>query len=111
VSKRRDEDISAVACGLHVALEDGVVAAARLAYGGMAATPKRAVKAEAALLGRPWTEATVAEAAAALGSDFSPLTDWRASAGYRAMVARNMLRRFWLESAGAPVRLRRELAG
>jgi len=88
-----------------------VVTEARLAYGGMAATPKRAAKAEAALLGRPWTEATVAEAGVALGDDFKPLTDWRASAGYRAMVARNLLRRFWLESAGTPVRLRRELVG
>ncbi len=67
VSKRRDEDISAVACGFHVGLENGVVTEARLAYGGMAATPKRAAKAEAALLGRPWTEATVVEAGAALG--------------------------------------------
>jgi xanthine dehydrogenase small subunit len=111
VSKRRDEDSSAGACGLHVALVDGVVKAARLAYGGMAATPKRAAKAEAALVGLPWTEATVAEAGAALGSDFTPLTDWRASAEYRAMVARNLLRRFWLESAGTPLRLKRELAG
>jgi xanthine dehydrogenase small subunit len=111
VTKRRDEDISAVACGFQVTLAGGVVSAARLAYGGMAATPKRAAKAEAALLGRPWIEATVAEAAAALAEDFSPLSDWRASAEYRAMVARNLLSRFWLESTGTPVRLQRELAG
>jgi xanthine dehydrogenase small subunit len=104
VTKRRDEDISAVACGFQVTLAGGVVSAARLAYGGMAATPKRAAKAEAALLGRPWIEATVAEAAAALAEDFSPLSDWRASAEYRAMVARNLLSRFWLESTGTPVR-------
>jgi xanthine dehydrogenase small subunit len=111
VTKRRDEDIAAVGCGFQVTVVDGLVTAARLAYGGMAATPKRAAKAEAALLRRPWTEATIAEAGAALAADFSPLTDWRASAEYRAMVARNMLRRFYLESAGAPVRLRRELVG
>jgi len=111
VSKRRDEDITAVACGFHVALVDGVVTAARLAYGGMAATPKRAAGAEAALVGRPWSEATVAAAERALAEDFAPLSDWRASAEYRALVARNLLRRFWLENAGVPVRLRRELAG
>jgi xanthine dehydrogenase small subunit len=109
VSKRRDEDISAVACGFLVTIEGGVVTLARLVYGGMAATPKRAAKAEASLLGRPWTAETVAEAEAALAEDFTPLTDWRATASYRAMLARNLLRRFWLESAGAPVRLRREL--
>jgi xanthine dehydrogenase small subunit len=109
VTKRREEDISAVACGFHVSLENGVVTLARLAYGGMAAIPKRAAQAEAALVGRPWTVETVAEAEAALAEDFTPLTDWRATASYRAMLARNLLRRFWLESAGAPVRLRREL--
>ncbi len=108
VTKRRDEDISAVACGFHVEIDGGRVAAARLAFGGMAATPKRAAAAEAALVGQPWTSETVEAAAAAMAQDFQPLTDWRASAGYRARVAANLLRRFWLETAGEPVRLVRE---
>ena len=109
VTKRRDEDISAVACGFHVALRDGVVETARLAFGGMAATPKRAARVEAALTGKPWTLETVARAEALFAEDFAPITDWRASADYRARVARNLLRRFYLESTGEPVRLAREV--
>jgi xanthine dehydrogenase small subunit len=110
ITKRRDEDISAVACGFHVALKDGTVETARLAFGGMAATPKRAAGAEAALVGQPWTLATVVRAEAALAGDFQPITDWRASADYRALAARNLVRRFYLESTGEPVRLAREVA-
>jgi xanthine dehydrogenase small subunit len=100
VSKRRDQDISAVAAGFRVRVEAGAVAEARLAYGGMAAVPKRASAAEAALLGRPWTVETVTAAMAALDRDFSPLTDMRASAAYRMLVARNLLMRFYLETTG-----------
>lgn len=110
ITKRRDEDISAVAAGFHVAVENGTVTTARLAYGGMAATPKRAANAEAALVGRPWTLDTVARAEAAFAEDFTPLTDWRASADYRARVARNLLRRFYLESTGETAQLKREVA-
>ncbi len=110
ITKRRDEDISAVACGLQVAVEDGVVRSARIAFGGMAATPKRAAKAEAALVGQPWTAQTVAEAQAALAEDFAPISDWRASAEYRAASARGLLQRFFLETAGEPARLVREVA-
>jgi xanthine dehydrogenase small subunit len=110
ITKRRDEDISAVACGFHVALKDGTVETARLAFGGMAATPKRAAGAEAALVGQPWTLATVVRAEAALAGDFQPITDWRASGDYRALAARNLVRRFYLESTGEPVRLAREVA-
>jgi xanthine dehydrogenase small subunit len=110
VTKRRDEDISAVACGFHVAVKVGNVETARLAFGGMAATPKRAAAVEAVLVGQPWTLETVARAEAALAQDFRPITDWRASADYRAAVARNLLRRFYLESTGEPVRLQREVA-
>ena len=67
----------------------------------MAATPKRAVNAEAALLGRPWTEVSVAAAMAALQDDFQPLTDMRASAGYRLKVARNLLRRLHIETTSS----------
>ncbi len=110
ITKRRDEDISAVACGLQLAIADGRVTGARIAFGGMAATPKRAARAEAALVGQPWTAETVAAAQAALAEDFAPLTDWRASADYRATVARNLLRRFWLESSGDAAQLVREVA-
>ncbi len=110
ITKRRDEDISAVACGLQVTVEDGLVKVARIAFGGMAATPKRAARAEAALVGQPWTAQTIAEAQAALAEDFAPIGDWRASAEYRALAAKNLLRRFFLESSGVPVRLVREVA-
>ena len=98
LSKRFDCDISAVAAGLAIECQDGTVRAARLAFGGMAAIVKRAANAEAALVGQPWSEATVEAAMAALGIDFTPLTDLRASAAYRMRVARNLLRRFWLET-------------
>ncbi len=100
VSKRRELDISAVAGSFLVMTDDaGVVTHARLAYGGMAATPKRATCAEAALLGQPWSEATVRAAAAALAQDFQPLDDHRSSAWYRATLARNLLIGFFAETA------------
>ena len=106
ISKRMDSDISAVlAAFLLKRGADGCVVEARLAYGGMAGTPKRARAAEAALLGRPFDAAAVAEAQLALAEDFSPLTDMRASAAYRLEVAGNCLERFRLELEGAPTRL------
>jgi xanthine dehydrogenase small subunit len=105
LSKRFDQDISAVALGMAVKLERDTVADVRIAFGGMAATPKRARAAEAALKGQAWSEANVLAAAERLPEDFQPLTDMRASAAYRALGARNLLRRFYLESAGEPVRL------
>ncbi len=98
ISKRFDCDISAVCAGLAIELDGGVVESVRLAYGGMAATVKRAARAEAALVGQPWTQATVAAAKAALAQDFKPLSDMRASAAYRLQVAQNLLQRFWLET-------------
>ncbi|MFX6149216.1 xanthine dehydrogenase small subunit, partial [Acinetobacter baumannii] len=71
---------------------------ARIAFGGMAATPKRAAQAEAALLGQRWDEAAVKAAMAALSQDYTPLTDMRATAEYRARGAANLLYRFWLET-------------
>ncbi|ABF65436.1 molybdopterin dehydrogenase FAD-binding [Ruegeria sp. TM1040] len=108
ISKRRDEDISSVAAGISVCVTDGVITTARIAFGGMAATPKRAATAEAALVGQPFAAASFDAAAVALGQDFTPLSDWRASADYRMTVAANLLRRFYLEqdsTQGAPVRL------
>jgi xanthine dehydrogenase small subunit len=100
LSKRFDQDISAVCGCFSVAVEDGRVAAARIAFGGMAATPKRARAVEAALVGRPWTAATVADARAAFAADFTPIDDMRASAGYRLEAAANMLIRCHAETTG-----------
>ncbi|WP_298831785.1 xanthine dehydrogenase small subunit [uncultured Piscinibacter sp.] len=101
ISKRFDCDISALCAGFAVELDADRVRAVRLAFGGMAAVVKRAAKAEAALLGRPWTQDSVAAAQAALAEDFAPLSDMRASAAYRAQVAANLLQRFWLETRRA----------
>lgn len=101
VSKRFDDDISAV-CGCFVIVrEAGRIVHARLAYGGMAATPKRARRAEAALIDAPWSEATIQAAMGALEHDFAPISDLRASADYRMMVARNLLRRCFIEMSGS----------
>jgi xanthine dehydrogenase small subunit len=107
ISKRFDEDISAL-CGAFYLERDeaGAITLARLAYGGMAAIPKRAKAAEAALLGRAWDEAAVAAASAALAQDFTPISDMRASAAYRLKVAGNLLRRFLIESAPRPAATR-----
>ncbi|WP_378948552.1 xanthine dehydrogenase small subunit [Mesorhizobium sp. ANAO-SY3R2] len=107
VTKRRDEDITATLGAFWLTLaEDGTVAKVRIAYGGMAATPKRASAVEAALLGKPWTEATVEAAMARYAEDFTPLTDMRATAEYRALAAKNLLLRFYMETTGASAPLR-----
>jgi len=98
ISKRYDSDISAVLGAFRIALEGERVRDVRLVFGGMAAIVKRATNAEAALAGQPWTETSVDAAALALATDFEPLTDMRASAGYRLEVSQNLLRRFWLET-------------
>jgi xanthine dehydrogenase small subunit len=98
ISKRFDQDISSVLGAFAIKLADGKVESARIAYGGMAATPKRARHAEEALQGKRWEQATVDAAMAALEQDFSPISDWRASAQYRARVARNLLQRLLIET-------------
>ncbi|CAD5372449.1 Xanthine dehydrogenase, iron-sulfur cluster and FAD-binding subunit A [Rubrivivax sp. A210] len=98
ISKRFDSDISAVCAALSLTVVEGRITAARLAWGGLAATVKRAAAAEAVLVGRPWDEAALLAAQAALAQDFQPLSDMRASAGYRLQVAQNLLRRCWLET-------------
>jgi xanthine dehydrogenase small subunit len=98
ISKRYDCDISALCTGFSIALDGDVVRQVRLAYGGMAATVKRAAQAEAAIAGQPWSEATLRAAQAALARDFTPLTDLRAGAAYRMTTASNLLERFWLET-------------
>ncbi|OYW45081.1 MAG: hypothetical protein B7Z31_15915 [Rhodobacterales bacterium 12-65-15] len=103
ISKRFDQDISAVCGCFNVDVEGGVVASARIAFGGMAGVPKRASLAEAALVGQPWTRATAAAAARAMAADFTPLSDMRASAAYRLVVAQNLMIRYFHDLAGVPV--------
>jgi xanthine dehydrogenase small subunit len=98
ISKRFDCDISALCAVMAITLHGEQVAQVRLSFGGMAAVVQRAPNAEAAVLGQAWNEATLQAAMAALASDFTPLSDMRASAGYRMQVAQNLLRRFWLET-------------
>ena len=97
ISKRRDEDISSVAVGIHMSVTNGVIGTCRIAFGGMAATPRRATTAERALQGQPWSKAAFDSAAAGLAEDFTPLSDWRASADYRMLTAQNLLRKCFLE--------------
>ena len=90
-------------CALPISVTDGTVTSARIAFGGMAGTPKRAAHVEAALQGQPWSEATIATATQAFAQDFTPLTDMRASAAYRLTTAQNLLTRYFHDLAGRPV--------
>ncbi len=99
LSKRIDQDISAVCAAFAVEHDGERITAARIAYGGMAAIPARARATEAALLGSAWHPDSFASAVAALAEDFQPLTDLRASSAYRLQGAGNLLRRFGLEFA------------
>jgi xanthine dehydrogenase small subunit len=102
VSKRFDEDISAVMSAFRLTLGGRRIGQARIAYGGMAATPKRAAGAEAALVGASLDNPnTWSKAIAAIAADFTPLTDMRATAAYRSKVAANLLRKALIEIAGA----------
>ncbi len=106
ISKRFEDDISAVCLALNLQIEDGVATQVSIGAGGVAATPVRAVKTEAALSGKPWNPATVAAGKAALQAEFSPISDMRASAAYRSQVLGNLLTRYWLESQSAnPINL------
>jgi xanthine dehydrogenase small subunit len=98
LAKRFDQDISAVCAAFAFTLDGGLVREARIAFGGMAATPRRAALAEAALNGKLWSEANLATAMDALAQDYQPLSDMRASSAYRMKTAQNLLRRFWFET-------------
>jgi xanthine dehydrogenase small subunit len=100
ISKRFEDDISAVCLALRLGLSDGRVAQASIGVGGVAATPVRARQTEAALLGQPWTQATVQRAMQTLRAEFTPISDMRASQHYRTQVLGNLLQRYWLESQG-----------
>ncbi|MCP8467224.1 xanthine dehydrogenase small subunit [Pseudomonas sp. ZM23] len=97
VSKRLDDDISAVCAAFSLTVENNRITAVRTGFGGMAAIPKRARACEAALLGQPFNSATFEHAALALSEDFTPLSDFRASKEYRLLTAQNLLRKCFLE--------------
>lgn len=108
ISKRRDEDISALCAAFKLKLDaSGNVASIRIAFGGMAGTPKRATNTEAFLTGKPWNEATVNAARVELAKDYTPLSDWRASADYRMLAAQNLLTRLLIETSGEQASLER----
>ena len=103
ISKRFDQDISAVCGCFNLTITDDTVTAARIAFGGMSATPKRAPAVEGALTGQPWSLQTITAALPAFPHDFQPLTDMRASATYRLQIAQNLLTRYFHDLAGIPV--------
>jgi xanthine dehydrogenase small subunit len=103
LSKRFDQDISAVCGCFNVTVETGIVREARIAFGGMAGVPKRAGLAEVALVGQPWVLSTVEAAAKAMAGDFTPLSDMRASSDYRRIAAQNLMIRYFHDLAGLPV--------
>jgi len=100
LSKRFDQDISAVCTAYRLKLDGSRVASFAMACGGMAATIRRAAHCEAALNGEQWNEVSIARAMDALADDFAPISDMRASAEYRLRGAQNLLRRFYLETTG-----------
>ena len=100
ISKRHDQDISAVIGAFRVVLRNGRIADMRIAFGGMAAVPARALETERALVGQTWSEDTVREAERAMERDFTPIDDQRASAAYRIRVAANLLIRLYRDVTG-----------
>uniref|UniRef100_A4XVZ0 Molybdopterin dehydrogenase, FAD-binding protein n=1 Tax=Ectopseudomonas mendocina (strain ymp) TaxID=399739 RepID=A4XVZ0_ECTM1 len=106
VSKRLDDDISAVCAAFNLSIVDGVVTDAHIAFGGMAAIPKRASACEAALVGSAWYPGVIERACDALGEDFTPLSDFRASKEYRLLTAQNLLRKFFLEQQSPEIETR-----
>ena len=100
ISKRYDQDISAVIGAYRIGIDGEKIVDARIAYGGMAATPKRAPAAEAALTGKSWKLDTALAAAAAVGEDYSPISDHRAGKEYRSKVAGNLFLRLYHDLSG-----------
>jgi len=103
LSKRFDQDISAVCGCFNLTVSGSKIETARIAYGGMAGTPKRAQAFEAALIGQPFTEAAIAAALPVLQQDFQPMSDMRASATYRMNAAQAMALRYLRERSGEAV--------
>jgi xanthine dehydrogenase small subunit len=103
ISKRYDQDISTVCAAFSIVREDAQVRSARLAFGGMAAIPQRALQAERSLVGTAFDHKAIQTCAAAITAQFKPLSDWRGSADYRLAVAANLAERFWRDVAGETV--------
>jgi xanthine dehydrogenase small subunit len=99
IAKRRFDDISSVAVGLALRVDEGIVTRARIGLGGVAATPVRALATEAALEGRPWAHDEVARAAEVLSGEGTPMDDHRASSAYRAAMLGTALLRLHAESS------------
>ena len=97
-SKRFDQDISAICTAYRLVLDGDKAVSFRMACGGLAATVRRAKETEAAIAGMPWSEDTIEIACAALGKDFAPISDMRASADIRLLAVQNLLRRFYAET-------------
>ena len=100
ISKRFDDDISAVCLALNLQLDGGLVVGLRIGVGGVAATPVRAITTEAACAQKAWAKATIDQAKKVISTEFLPLSDMRASSAYRTQLLVNLLERFWLESQG-----------
>jgi xanthine dehydrogenase small subunit len=100
ISKRFDDDISAVCLVINLDIEADMVRRASIGAGGVAATPARACQTEAALTGQPWNADTLARATQVLQGEFRPISDMRASGTYRSAVLAGLMTRFWLESQG-----------
>jgi xanthine dehydrogenase small subunit len=105
ISKRLEDDISAICAVFHLSIKNGLVAYASIAFGGMAEIPKRAKYCEQALLKQPWNQATIANAMTALAEDYTPISDFRATAAYRTQVSQNLLQRLLLETDGIQARV------
>jgi xanthine dehydrogenase small subunit len=100
ISKRFDDDISAICLAINLHIDNGIVVKASIGVGGVAATPVRAIKTEAACARIHWLKASIDHLKTVLRAEFSPISDMRASSAYRKQVLGNLLERFWLESQG-----------
>lgn len=102
VSKRFDQDISAVCGAYALRLNGRGISEVRIAYGGLAAVPKRAIHCEETLRDKGWNEETLHAGIEALDKDFSPITDMRSTADYRRTICGNLLKRFYLDTGSNP---------
>ena len=100
ISKRFDDDISAICLGINLHIDKGMIVKASIGVGGVAAMPVRAIKTEAACAEKDWSKDTIDHLKTVLRAEFTPISDMRASSAYRTQVLGNLLERFWLESQG-----------
>ena len=100
ISKRFDDDISAICLAINLHIHKGMIVNASIGVGGVAATPVRAIKTEANCANKDWSKATIDHLKTVLRAEFSPISDMRASSAYRTQVLGNLLERYWLEGSG-----------